>query len=127
MKDYYKIGRIKMLVARAAHIQSADIYVSATVLKHIYQRHLTELEKAKCTPLKYVTDIAENYNEIWSSYKNRILLTIKKKNATIMVVELVKIGTKDKGKWEVVTATRKEDKYFKNKKLLWKNAPPHSK
>lgn len=125
MKDYYKIGRIKMLVARAAHIQSADIYVNATALRHIYAMHGMELEKLGYSPLQYVKYVAAEFNQLWQAKNGRVLVVVKTNKADSMVMELVKVSNKDKGRWEICTACRRNHEYFKNKKLLWYGEPTH--
>ena len=42
---YIKVGRLKMNVAKAAHLKSADIYISENYIKHIENKYHVELSK----------------------------------------------------------------------------------
>lgn len=121
---YHKIGRIRMPIAKAAHIQCADIFVSETALKHIYARHGMELEKIGYSPLQFVKHVSANFTEIWADGTNKAIIAINTTHhKKCMVIELVRIKSKDKGTWKVLTAFYSKKEYFNNKKMLWQKSP----
>lgn len=120
----HKVGRIKMPVARAAHIKCADIVVSGQGLQHIYLRHGEELEKLGYSPLQFVKYVAANYNQIWHENADKVIISIScgiHKKA--MVIELSKSLENGKNQWKVLTAFYSKREYFKNKKMLWQKSP----
>lgn len=124
VKNNLKVGRIKMTVARAAHIQCADIIVSETALKHIYARHGMELERLGYTPLQYVKYVATQFNQIWEEGREKIIISINADtHKNCMVIELKKIQRNDKGVWIVLTAFYGKKEYFEKKKMLWQKSP----
>ena len=73
---YIRVGRLKMNIAKAAHLKSADIYVSENYIKHIENKHHVELTKIGFTAFDFVTHICDKYNQIREGSDDSYLLVL---------------------------------------------------
>lgn len=116
---YIRVGRLKMNIAKAAHLKSADIYVSENYLKHIEKKHSTELKTLGIDPYSYVKLIVDNFNQIRRGSDDSVLLVIFREENyhDVAAIKLTYIETK--GFWEVKTAQPRNSKDVIKRKLLW--------
>lgn len=116
---YIRVGRLKMNVAKAAHLKSADIYVSENYLKHIEKKHKSELQTLGINAYSYVKLIVDNYNQIRQGSDDSVLLVIFREGNyhDVAAIKLTYISRKDI--WEVKTAQPRNTKDVLKRKLLW--------
>lgn len=116
---YIKVGRLKMTVARQAHLKSADIYVTENYLKHIERKHKLELQTLCIDAYSYVKLIVDNYNQIRQGPENSVLLVIFRDGSyhDVAAIKLTYVSSKDI--WEVKTAQPRNTKDVSKRKLLW--------
>lgn len=115
---YVKVGRLKMNVAKAAHLKSADIYVSQNYLKHIHLRHHVELTKIGFTPLDFVTHICSKYNQIRVGSENSYLLVLYNEQLPYVASISLNYSLK-KGFWEIKTAEPRRCSTIQKRALIW--------
>lgn len=121
---YIKVGRLKATIARAAHLQCADIYVSENYLKHIQLQHGKELQLLGIAPVNFVSLICSSFNEIRKGTDESVLLIMVNQNLTYVAGICLNFSVKE-GFWEIKTAQPRRLKTIKNKALLW-SAAKHS-
>lgn len=116
---YIKVGRLKMNVAKAAHLKCADIVVSQNYLKHIEKKHSTELKTLGIDSYSYVKLIVDNYNQIRQGSDDSVLLVVFRVGDLhdVAAIKLTYITSKDV--WEVKTAQPRNSKDVLKRKLLW--------
>lgn len=71
---FFKVGRIRLSVAKQARIEAADIVIDLQHIVHIGNEHKKELEALNILPEDYVSIIASNFSEIRRGKGSSILL-----------------------------------------------------
>ncbi|MCL2414001.1 MAG: hypothetical protein FWC94_01955 [Bacteroidales bacterium] len=117
-KHYKRIGRLRKSIADAIGKIPADIYIDDNHLKHILNRHKTDLAKFGFTPLMFVDAVVSNFNRIYQGDGDALQLVIWNGNAKVTIVEINSALKKEF--YEVKTALTKEKRHLESKKLLWK-------
>lgn len=119
----FKIGRLRMTIAKAINKRCADIYISDTHIKHIERKHSKELEQLGIGAFEYVKTIVSNFNQILKGSGVSILLVIKTKSEIHHVAAVSLNYCTKKGIWEVKTAQPRRTSEIERKKILWQNCP----
>lgn len=116
---YIKVGRLKMSVAKAAHLKCADIYVSENYLRHIEKKHYPELRSLGICALDYVNLIVKNFNQIRQGSDDSVLLVIFNDNDLHDSAALKLIYISKENIWEVKTAQPRSTRDILKRKKLW--------
>jgi len=114
---YTKIGKLKKSIADQISRETADIYVCENHLKHILNRHKSELESVGLTPQMFVDLVVINFNRIYKGVGNSLLLVLWNGRPKSTAIEMN--YALQKGFYEIKTATVMRKDFFKNKKMLW--------
>lgn len=115
---YIKVGRLKMSVAKAAHLKCADIYVSENYLRHIWNRHNVELKRIGFTALDFVVHICDKFNQIREGNDNSYLLVLY--NDKLPYVASISLNySLKKGFWEIKTAEPRRCSTIQKRALRW--------
>ena len=116
---YQKIGRLRKPVADEINKPSADIYIDDNHLKHIFNRHKTELAKLGLTPLMFVDLVISKFNRIYKKESRHSILLVQWNGiAKVAAIEL-NFAFKDEF-YEIKTGFTRDKKYFREDDLLWK-------
>ncbi|MBQ5975478.1 MAG: hypothetical protein IJL48_07210 [Bacteroidales bacterium] len=122
MNDYFKIGRLRMPVAKKIGVRCSDIYINKNHLAHIAHVHATELSQLGVSAMDYVSMIATRYNMILQGTGSSLLLVVYRgENNDVAAIDL-NYSTK-KGFWEVKTAQPRRYEEIAKKKKLWQSCP----
>lgn len=122
MNDYYKIGRLRMPIAKKIGVRCSDIYINKNHLAHIAHVHATELSQLGVSAMDYVSMIATRYNMILQGTGSSLLLVVYRgENNDVAAIDL-NYSTK-KGFWEVKTAQPRRYAEIARKKILWQSCP----
>jgi len=117
---YYKVGRIKMTIAKAAHIKAAYIFVNKNHLLHIAGTHTKELQALGFTAKDFVKHVAQSFTRIYKDKKtNALFLVVYHPEIThSAVIQLNYVENFEF--WEIKTAAPYRTAFFKNKLLVWR-------
>ncbi len=89
-QHYTKIGRLRKPIANKIRRKAADIYIDENHLKHIFNRHKTELAKLGLTPLMLVDLVVNGFNQIYKSNTTNSILLVKWNGIPqVVVIELI--------------------------------------
>lgn len=115
-----KVGKITASVAKAAGIKAGDIVLGSTALRHIEERHSTEIHTYRLTPLTMVQYVADNFNQIRQGSGNSLLLIVLgyKGDTTLTAAIQINYSTKE-GFWEIATAQPRRLKAIAQKRILY--------
>ena len=122
MNEYYKIGRLRMPVARKIGVRCADICINRNHLAHIAHVHATELAQLGVSAMDYVSMIASRYNMIMQGSGNSLLLVVYRGESNDVAAIDLDYSTK-KGFWEVKTAQPRRYEEIVKRKKLWQSCP----
>jgi hypothetical protein len=112
-----KLGRLSQSVAKAIRRKSADIYITESYTKHIFNRHIGELRAIGYTPLDFAKEVIVGFNRIYKGAGNSILLVKWNGTPKVAAIELNLAFRKEF--YEVKTAQIRAKANMKNLKLLW--------
>lgn len=118
---YKKVGRITMTVARKAHIKAADIYVSENYLRHITNRHTSELAELGISAFDFVTLICNNFNQVRKGSGDSYLLVIYNPDLPLVAAISLNFSVR-KGFWEIKTAEPRRCSTVEKSALIWEAA-----
>jgi len=116
-RQYKKVGRLRKPIADLIGMTPANIYIDDNHLRHILNRHKTELAKFGFTPKMFVDVVVNNFNRIYQGNGNALQLVIWNGNAKVTIVEINSALQKEF--YEVKTAFLKPKRQLENVKLLW--------
>lgn len=118
--DYIKVGRIKATIAKQAGIEPGDIVINNNYLRHIKNRHGSEIFPYNKSILKYISAIADSFDQIRQGSDDSILLVLRDNNRNDVIgVQLTPlIDDKGKNLWEIHTAQPRE-KFNRNQIIIW--------
>jgi len=115
---YIKVGRISMIIAREAHIKSADIVTTENYLVHIGNVHKTQLEPLGLNAFDYIKIVLEQFSEIREAERNAVLM-VKRNQGRANDTVIIELTLNSKlHLWEVRTAEPRSK--VSGKKLLWR-------
>ena len=112
---YQKVGRLDKVVADAIGYESADICVSNSGLRHIFEGHHVELAQLGLTPVAFVSIVATNFNRIYKGHGQALILALCNGNAKVVIIEL----SLRQSFYYVKTAFVKNQKSLDKIELLW--------
>jgi hypothetical protein len=112
-----KLGRLSQSIAKTIHRKSADIYITDNYIKHIFNRHIDELQAVGYTPLDFAREVISGFNRIYKGTGDSILLV--KWNGTPKVAAIELNFAFQKEFYEVKTAQIRAKEKMKNLELLW--------
>jgi hypothetical protein len=112
------VGRLSAPIGRAIHRKAANIYVDASHLIHIANKHGADLAPMGLDPLSFVCLVLKGYNRIYTGTGKSLQMVVYNGTPQVTVIEL-NWGEKKKF-YEVKTATVMRKDYLKDDKLLWK-------
>ena len=115
---YIRVGRLKMNIAKAAHLKSADIYVSENYIKHIENKHHVELTKIGFTAFDFVTHICDKYNQIREGSDDSYLLVLYNEKLPYVASISLNYSLKN-GFWEIKTAEPRRCSTIQKRALIW--------
>lgn len=122
MNSYYKIGRIKMQIAKKAGVKCADIYIDSNHIAHIDHIHAVELSQLGMNAKSYVKMIVAQYNLILQGKDSSLLLVVYNGESNHVAAIDLNYSTK-KGFWEVKTAQPRRNAEIARRKVLWQTCP----
>jgi len=112
-----KLGRLPQSIAKTIRRKSADIYITDNYVKHIFNRHIGELQAIGYTPLDFAKEVITGFNRIYKGTGDSILLV--KWNGTPRVAAIELNFAFQKEFYEVKTAQIRAKENMKNLELLW--------
>jgi len=112
-----KLGRLSQSIAKTIRKKSADIYITDNYVKHIFNRHVDELQAIGYTPLDFAKEVISGFNRIYKGTGDSILLV--KWNGTPRVAAIELNFAFQKEFYEVKTAQIRAKEKMKNLELLW--------
>lgn len=118
LAHYEKVGRIKMNVARKAHIKSADILISENQIRHIENKHSSELAILGISAISFVRLVCNNFNQIRKGRDESILLVIYDIDLSFVIAIDLNYSIQ-KNFWEVKTAEPRRLSSIKKSVLIW--------
>jgi len=113
-----KIGRLSPTIAKAIHRKSADIYITESYIRHIFNKHIEQLRAIGYTPFDFVKEVASSFTRIYKGTGNSILLVKWNGAAKVAAIELNFAFRKEF--YEVKTAQIRAKGHLKDENLLWK-------
>lgn len=117
-KDYIKVGRISMTIAREAHIKVADIVVTPNYLTHVKNEHNSQLEPLGLSAFDYIKIVVTQFTEIREAERNAVLLVKQNQDRPKDTVVIELTMNSKLHLWEVRTAEPRSK--VSGKKLLWR-------
>lgn len=117
-EPYYKIGRLRMNIAKKAHLKCADIYISKNQLKHIQLKHKKELDQLCISADIFVKTIVENFNQIRKGSENSYFLVIYDNNLSKTAAIKLNLSIND-GFRKIKTATPMRIADLMKHQLIW--------
>lgn len=122
INGFYKMGRLKVTIAKKIGVKSADIYIDASHLHHIATNHAKELKPLGIDAESYVRMIVNQYNMILKGSGTSILLVIYTEDLNHVAAIDLNYSIK-KNFWEVKTAQPRRNSEIERKEKLWQNCP----
>ena len=117
---YIKIGRLKMSIAKEAHVACADIMIDKQHLAHIQQKHSNELNTLGINAVDFVNLIVRGFSEIREAPREALNLVIDSSDTHVFTAVITLNYNYDKKFWEINTALPMRCSLIKKRKLLWK-------
>lgn len=117
---FVKVGKITASVAKAAGIEPGDIFLGSTALRHIEERHSTEIQAQGLTPETMVQYVADNFNQIRHGSGDSLLLIVLEYKGDMTLTAAIQINySTKKGFWEIATAQPRRLKAIAQKRILF--------